>query len=104
MLPLTERGRRVRDLFAAFQAGRIDRAMFSENFNAFLTDEMIREVAAGLSSAGPARRIVLEREDRRGGMVSYFWCIVCRDRRFKCTERLLPDGKIEEFLIRPALD
>lgn len=104
VLPLTERGRRVRDLFAAFQAGRIDRSLLSENFNAFLTDRMIEEIRAGLAPLGPARRIALEREDRRGGMMSHFWSIVCRDRHLKAVERVLPDGKIEEFLVRPALD
>lgn len=104
VLPLSERGRRVRDLFAAFQAGRIDRALLSGNFNAFLTDEMIAEIKAGLAPLGPARRIVLDAEDRRGGMMSYYWTIVCRDRRLKCIERVLPDGKIEEFTVRPALD
>jgi len=95
---------RARALFAAFQNGGVDRAQFTEVGRSYLTDEVLAESRASLGPLGPARLVELEREQRRGGMVTRVWRILCRDARLRAIERDAADGRLTEFMITKRND
>jgi CubicO group peptidase (beta-lactamase class C family) len=99
VLPPTPEEARVRQLFQAFQDGRVDRGLFSLVGNFYLTAAALADLRSSLSPLGPPRLIELERESQRGGMTTRRWKILCPAARLEAIERSHPDGKIDEFMI-----
>jgi D-alanyl-D-alanine carboxypeptidase len=99
VLPPTPAQARARALFEAFQNGTVDRTRFTAAGRFYLTDEALAELRASLSPLGPARLIQLEREEKRGGMTTRVWKILCRGARLEATERAYPDGELAQFMI-----
>jgi D-alanyl-D-alanine carboxypeptidase len=95
---------RARSVFAQFQNGTIDRALFTESGNSLLTAQALADLKASLGPLGPARLIELESESKRGGMITRRWKILCRAVRLQALERGYPDGKLEEFLVTETND
>jgi hypothetical protein len=95
---------RARNVFAQFQSGSIDRALFTDSGNSVLTAQALADMKASLGSLGPARLIELEHEGKRGGMITRRWKILCRSKRLEALERGYPDGKLEEFLVTATND
>ena len=104
VLPPTPEEARVRQLFHAFQEGRVDRALFSSVGNFYLTAAALVDLKSSLSPLGPPRLIELEHETRRGGMTTRRWKILCPGARLEAIERSHPDGKIDEFMIAKKED
>jgi D-alanyl-D-alanine carboxypeptidase len=96
--------KRAREIFQALQNGTLDRGLFSEIGNFYLTADALADLRSSLHPLGPARLIELESESRRGGMTTRRWKILCREARLGAVERSRPDGKIDEFLVTKKLD
>jgi D-alanyl-D-alanine carboxypeptidase len=96
--------RRAREVFQALQKGALDREMFSEVGNFYLTAAVLADLRSSLNPLGPARLIELESESQRGGMTTRRWKILCREARLEAIERSHPDGKMDEFLVSRKLD
>jgi D-alanyl-D-alanine carboxypeptidase len=99
VLPPSAEEARARRLFDAFQNGTIDRAEFNDVGRSYLSDQVLAETRASLTALGPARLFELEREQKRGGMVTRVWKILCRDARLRAIERDAGDGRLVEFMI-----
>jgi CubicO group peptidase (beta-lactamase class C family) len=95
---------RARQLFQAFQDGKIDRNLFSATGNFYLSAAVLADLQSSLRPVGPARLIELEHETRRGGMTTRRWKILCPGARLEAIERSYPDGKIDEFMIAKKND
>ncbi len=95
---------RARGVFAQFQNGTIDRALFTDGGNSVLTAQALADLRGSLGPLGPARLIELEHESKRGGMITRRWKILCRSKRLEALERGYPDGKLEEFLVTASND
>ena len=93
---------RARTLFAQFQAGTVDRGLFTENGVAFLTDANLADQKAGLGGLGPARLIELMNESTRGGLTTRNWKITTAKATLLAIERGYPNGKLEQFMIMKA--
>jgi CubicO group peptidase (beta-lactamase class C family) len=104
VLPPRPEEARARAIFAAFQRGDVDRSLFTDNGNAFLTAQVLADLKSSLGTLGPARLIALERESNRGGMITRHWKILCRDHRLEVVERGYPDGKLEQFMVMKAAE
>jgi D-alanyl-D-alanine carboxypeptidase len=96
--------KRAREIFRSLQNGTLDRGLFSEVGNFYLTGPVLADLTSSLSPLGPARLIQLESESQRGGMTTRHWKILCRETRLEAVERSHPDGKIDEFLITKRED
>jgi hypothetical protein len=90
---------RARALFEAFENGTVHRSQFTDAGRSYLTDQVLGESHAGLSAPGAARLTELEREQKRGGMVTRVWKILCRDARLSAIERDAADGRVVEFIV-----
>jgi CubicO group peptidase (beta-lactamase class C family) len=104
VLPPTEAEARARAVFRGFQAGAVDRGLFTENGNAYLTPSVLADQKAGLAAYGPARLFVLQDERTRGGFRTREWKIVTSKGVLSAVERGYPGGKIEQFTIFRTAD
>lgn len=104
VLPPTAREARARAIFSQFQRGTLDRTLFTDSGNSLLTDQALADLEASLGPLGPARLIELERENKRGGLITRRWKILCRSKRLEALERGYPDGKLEQFLVTRKSD
>ncbi len=89
-------------VFAGLQRGKIDRTLFSPNANAYLTAEVIGDFASSLGPLGEPTEFVLMSTNLRGGMTFRAYRIRCGGRMLELTTRILPDGKIEQYLVERA--
>jgi len=104
ILPPSPELARARELFDQFQRGSIDRSLFTANANQFLDTQVLSQMHAGLAPLGPARLISLERESKRGGMITRRWKIQCSAKALEAVERSYPDGKVEQFSVSELYD
>ena len=104
VLAPTPQEARARNVFAQFQSGTLDRSLFTSGGNSVLTDQALADLKASLGPLGPARLIELERESKRGGMITRRWKILCRSMRLEALERGYPDGQLEEFLVTATIN
>jgi len=102
VLPPTPAEARARKLFAQFQAGAVDRGLFTDNGNFYLTATNLADQKAGLGPMGPARLIQLAGEQTRGGLLTRTWRITTAGGPLIAVERGYPDGKLEQFMISKA--
>ena len=101
-LPPTAAEARARMVFEGFQNGTVDRSLFTENGNAYLTPLVLADQKAGLASFGPMRVLSLEGDSMRGGMQTRIWTIVTAKEKLRAIERGYPDGKLEQFMVSKA--
>jgi CubicO group peptidase (beta-lactamase class C family) len=104
VLPPTEAEARARAVFMGFQAGTMDRGLFTENGAAYLTASVLADQKAGLAAYGPVRLFTLESEFTRGGLKGRIWKIVTAKGVVTAVERGYPDGKIEQFMISRSVE
>ncbi|MGZ6018438.1 MAG: hypothetical protein ACXWKO_07190, partial [Phenylobacterium sp.] len=102
VLPPTPAEARARKVFDGFRAGLIDRSLFTDNANAFLTDAVLADQKAGLAAFGPARLFELKGESTRGGLRTRNWQVTTARGALSVVERAYPDGKLEQFMISKA--
>jgi CubicO group peptidase (beta-lactamase class C family) len=103
VLPPTPQEARARKVFEAFGAGAMDRGLFTENGNAYLSASVLADQKAGLAPLGPARLFELLAEQTRGGLKTRTWKITtARGAVLNAVERGYPDGKLEQFMISRA--
>jgi D-alanyl-D-alanine carboxypeptidase len=93
---------RARAAFAGFREGVIDRKMFTDNANAFLTPEVLADQKAGLAPLGPVRMFTLADEQPLSGFTQRIWQIVTAKTKLQAKELVDPSGKIEEFIVSKA--
>jgi D-alanyl-D-alanine carboxypeptidase len=103
-LPPNAQEARARAVFSQFQQGIVDRALFTDSGNSLLTAQALVDLKASLGPLGEPVLIELERESRRGGMITRVWKILCHSRRLRAIERGYPEGKLEQFLVLQAND
>jgi CubicO group peptidase (beta-lactamase class C family) len=99
--PLADEAK-ARAVFSAFQAGVIDRAMFTDNANAFLTPSVLADQKEGLAKLGPVRTFVSQGERDRGGFHVLNWGITTANATLAVTEYCDASGKVEQFVIKKA--
>jgi len=102
VLPPQPAEARARRVFQDFQAGVVDRSLFTEDGNAHLSAQILADQKAGLSSFGAARLIEETGEAMRGGLLTRTWKITTKKGVLTVVERGYPDGKLEQFMIGKA--
>jgi D-alanyl-D-alanine carboxypeptidase len=99
VLTPTPAEQRARTVFESFQRGMLDRSLFTDIGNAYLTDGVLTDLHTSLAPLGPMRLLELQHESRRGGLITRRWKILVAHARLEAIERGLPGGKLEEFFI-----
>ncbi|MBV8553110.1 MAG: beta-lactamase family protein [Acidobacteriaceae bacterium] len=91
--------RQVHSILEGLQQGRIDRALFTANANAYFTDLALNDYRASLAPLG--RLEVLSRQSRslRGGMTHLSYRAHFQMNTVLLNIYIMPDGKFEQFLV-----
>jgi len=92
----------ARLIFVDLQKGKIDRALFTPNANAYFSDQAFSDFTSSLGPLGAPTEFVQVRQNLRGGMTSRAFRIGCGARTLVLTTRAPADGKIEQYLIERA--
>jgi CubicO group peptidase (beta-lactamase class C family) len=92
----------ARRIFADLQKGKVDRALFTPNANAYFTDQALSDFMSSLRPLGAPTEFVQVTQSLRGGMTCRAFRIRCGARALALTTQTLPDGRIEQYLIEQA--
>jgi D-alanyl-D-alanine carboxypeptidase len=89
----------AKEVFAALQAGRIERSRFGNDFNLFLTDAKLQAASARLGPLGTPTQVDVESKGERGGMERANLRFTFAAKKFRAIMLRSVDGKVEQFLI-----
>jgi CubicO group peptidase (beta-lactamase class C family) len=88
-------------VFAGFQKGMIDRALFTQNANDFFTATALGDLKSSLGSCGTVSSIRQTGTSLRGGMTYRGYDVKCGAKSYSISSFVMPDGKIEQFNVTP---
>jgi D-alanyl-D-alanine carboxypeptidase len=92
----------MRKIFDELQKGRLDRAQFTSNANAYFTDQAIKDFASSLSPLGIPQEFAQSGQSLRGGMTLRRYRVKFPTKTLRLTTFIMPDGKIEQYQIAAA--
>jgi len=92
----------MRKIFDELQKGRIDRAQFTSNANAYFDDQAIKDFASSLAPLGTPQDFSQAGQSLRGGMTLRRYTIKFPNKTLRLTTFIMPDGKIEQYQIAAA--
>lgn len=102
ILPSDPIDAKVKSVFLALQKGVLDRSLLAPNLNDYFTPTTVHDFADSLGPLG-APYLFQRRTDRdRGGMKFRSYRIAFDKRTVALTVYVMPDGKLEQFLVGPA--
>lgn len=86
-------------IFAGLQHGTIDRTLFTDNANAYFSDQAIADFATSLAPLGTPTEFVQTSQSLRGGMTFRAFRIRGGGKTVRLTTFTWPDGKLEQYQI-----
>jgi len=92
---------RARRIFTDLQHGTIDRALLSENGNAYFNAQALLDAKASLAPLGTPTSFQQTLEHDRGGMKLRRFAIKFADRTLILVARELSDGRFEQYQLQP---
>ncbi len=93
----------AKKVFDGLQHGTIDRALFTDNANAYFSDEAVKDFATGLAPLGAPQSFVQASQGLRGGMTLRVYIIRFPQQKvLRAWTYEMPDGKLEQYQIATA--
>lgn len=89
----------VKRVFDDLREGRIDRSLFTDNCNAYFTDQALKDYAASLQPLGQYTSLTSTGVTNRGGMIHRGFMVRYPSKSVALSIFEMPDGKIEQFLV-----
>lgn len=89
-------------IFAGLQEGKIDRALFTPNCNAYFSEEALQDFSQSLKPLGKLISFRQVRTSLRGGMTFHGYRAVFPTQQLTVTVFEMPDGTIEQYLVMPS--
>jgi CubicO group peptidase (beta-lactamase class C family) len=88
-----------REIFAALQQGKINRALFTDNCSSYFTDQALKDFASSLGPLGSPTEFTQTLKQDRGGMTFRLFEVHFPQKTVEVWERIMPDGKIEQYQV-----
>ena len=88
-----------REIFAALQQGKINRALFTDNCNRYFTEQALQDFASSLGPLGSATEFTQTFKQDRGGMTFRLFEVHFPQQTVEVWERIMPDAKIEQYQV-----
>jgi D-alanyl-D-alanine carboxypeptidase len=88
-------------IFADLQQGKIDRSLFTDNANAYFSEQALQDFASGLGPLGTPQSFVQVSQGLRGGMTLRVYIVRFPQRVIRAWTYEMPDGKLEQYQIAP---
>jgi D-alanyl-D-alanine carboxypeptidase len=92
----------ARAILEGLQKGEINRASFSDNANAYFSEQALKDLATGLGPLGAPHSFTQSRHSERGGMTFRLFIAKFAKQNLQVWQRTLPDGKIEQYQVMAA--
>jgi D-alanyl-D-alanine carboxypeptidase len=89
-------------IYADLTKGTIDRTLFTASANAFFTADVLSDYAASLAPLGAPTEFTAAGDGLRGGMTIRIFRIRAGSVLLELTVMVLPDGKIDQFIVSRA--
>jgi len=89
----------VRKTLAGLAKGQIDRSAFTDNANAYFTDQAMQDYAATIGPLGAIQEFHNVNASLRGGMMYRFYLVKYAQKTLGISTFQMPDGKLEQYLI-----
>jgi len=92
----------AKKIFDGLQHGTIDRSLFTDNANAYFSDQALKDFASSLGPLGAPKSFVQVQQGLRGGMTLRVYIVNFGDKAVRAWTYEMPDGKLEQYQIAPA--
>ena len=89
----------ARRIYEGLMHGSIDRALFTDNCNAYFAQQALDDYAASLGPLGAPAEFAPAGQSLRGGMVIRSYRIRAGSALLNLTTMTMPDGKIEQYIV-----
>jgi D-alanyl-D-alanine carboxypeptidase len=90
---------RSREIFAALQQGKTNRALFTDNCNRYFSEQALKDFASSLGPLGSPTEFTQTYKQDRGGMTFRLFEVHFPQKTVEVWERIMPDGKIEQYQV-----
>ena len=93
----------ARQIFVGLQQGKIDRSLFTDNCNAYFSQQALEDFQSSLAPLGAPTSFKQTGEELRGGMTFRSFSVTFADSpvKVRVTTYTMPDGKLEQYLVIP---
>ncbi len=88
-----------RNIFEGLQHGKIDRSLFTDNANAYFSEQALKDFADGLGPFGTPQEFNQVRQGLRGGMTLRVYRIKFPQKTLRAWTYEMPNGKLEQYQI-----
>jgi len=90
---------RAKKIFDGLQHGTIDRSLFTDNANAYFSEQALKDFAEGLAPLGPPNQFTQVRQGLRGGMTLRVYQVKFANKTLRAWTYEMPDGKLEQYQV-----
>jgi D-alanyl-D-alanine carboxypeptidase len=91
--------RQVQSILEGLARGKLDRALFTANANAYFAAQALQDIRQSLTAHGKLQLLTRTSESLRGGMIHRRYQAVFQKKTVSLNIYLIPGGKYEQFLI-----
>jgi hypothetical protein len=93
----------ARAILTGLQQGKIDRSLFTENCNAYFSEQALGDFESSLKGFGAPSVFHQTAEELRGGMTFRVYHVEFPNQaqKLEVTTYTMPDGKLEQYLVIP---
>ncbi len=89
----------AREILEGLQMGTINRTLFTDNANAYFSEQAMKDFAASLGPLGALQEFVQTREALRGGMTLRVYQAKFPSQTLRVWTYEMPDGKLEQYQV-----
>jgi len=86
-------------IFEGLRLGKLDRALFTSNANAYFSEQAVKDFAASLGPLGKLQEFTQKSRSLRGGMTLRRLTAKFAKKTLGVTTLEMPDGKLEQFMV-----
>ncbi len=89
----------IRKVYDGVQQGKIDRSLFTDNANAYFTEQALKDYASSLGPLGAPQSFAQSNVSSRGGMTERIYEVRYPSKNLVIIIYEMPDGKFEQYMI-----
>ena len=89
----------IRKVYDGLQQGKIDRSLFTDNANAYFTEQALKDYAGSLGPLGAPQSFTQDHVSARGGMTDRVYEVKYASKNLVIIIYEMPDGKFEQYMI-----
>ena len=89
----------IRKVYDGLQQGKINRSLFTDNANAYFTDQALKDYAGSLGPLGAPQSFTQDHVSARGGMTARIYNVNYASKDLVIIIYEMPDGKFEQYMI-----